>query len=51
MRFIFGLIIGIAAGAAVGLILAPKSGKAMRDALSTRMQRDGQEAEEAVTAG
>ena len=51
MRFILGLIIGIAAGAAVGLIVAPQSGKATREALSTRMQRDGQETEEAVSTG
>jgi gas vesicle protein len=51
MRFILGLIIGIAVGAAVGLIVAPQSGKATREALSTRMQRDGQETEEAVSTG
>ncbi len=45
MRFILGIIIGIAAGAALGLIIAPQSGRETRDALRKRMNTADQAAE------
>ncbi|HVP04325.1 MAG TPA: YtxH domain-containing protein [Dehalococcoidia bacterium] len=38
MRFIIGLLLGIAAGAALGLIMAPQSGKETRESLRKRVQ-------------
>jgi len=49
MRFIIGVLLGIAAGAAVGLIMAPQSGKETRESLRKRMQQaTPDEVEEAV---
>lgn len=52
MRFIIGLLLGIAAGAALGLIMAPQSGKETRETLRKRVQQstsmDEHEIEEAV---
>jgi gas vesicle protein len=45
MRFILGIIIGIAAGAALGLIIAPRSGRETRDALRKRMNTADEVAE------
>lgn len=39
MRFILGILIGIAAGAALGLVVAPQSGKETREALGKRVRR------------
>ena len=39
MRFILGVLIGIAAGAVLGLIMAPQSGKETRESLRKRMQQ------------
>jgi gas vesicle protein len=50
MRFIFGILLGIAAGAALGLIMAPQSGKETREQLRKRMQSDAHEAEELAEA-
>jgi gas vesicle protein len=50
MRFLLGIILGIAAGAAIGLIVAPKSGRETRDALRRRVQTAHEEAQEAVLA-
>jgi gas vesicle protein len=47
MRFILGIIIGIAAGAALGLIIAPQSGRETRDALRKRMNAADEAAEPA----
>ena len=49
MRFILGIILGIAAGAALGLVIAPKSGRETREALRKRVQSTAEEAPEAVT--
>jgi gas vesicle protein len=58
MRFILGVLIGAAVGAALGLIAAPQSGKETRDALSKRIRTASDEAadeveevKEAVPAG
>jgi len=48
MRFIFGVIIGAAVGAALGLIAAPQSGKETRDALATRMRKNAGESLEGI---
>jgi len=50
MRFILGVLIGIAAGAALGLIMAPQSGKETRETLRKRMQPAADDAQEAVTS-
>jgi gas vesicle protein len=50
MRFIIGILLGIAAGAAVGLIMAPQSGKETRESLRKRMQAPADEIEEAAEA-
>jgi gas vesicle protein len=51
MRFILGVLIGGALGAALGLIIAPQSGRETREALGKRVRAsaDGvrQSAEEA----
>lgn len=39
MRFIFGVLIGGAAGAALGLIIAPRPGKETREALQRRLRQ------------
>jgi gas vesicle protein len=49
MRFILGIIIGIAAGAALGLIIAPRSGRETREALRNRVRANTEEAPEPVT--
>ncbi len=46
MRFFLGLIIGVALGAAVGLLTATKPGSEMRQALRERMQRGADDLEE-----
>jgi gas vesicle protein len=58
MRFILGVIIGAAVGVALGLIVAPQSGKETRDALSRRIRpvadetgEEIDEIKETVTAG
>jgi gas vesicle protein len=48
MRFILGVMIGATVGAALGLIAAPQSGKETRDALTTRMRRNGDESLEGI---
>jgi gas vesicle protein len=48
MRFILGIILGIAAGAALGLIIAPKSGRETREAIRKRVQPIPEEAPEAL---
>lgn len=49
MRFIIGLLLGIAAGAALGLVLAPQSGRETRDSLRKRVQQPSEDGvEEAV---
>jgi gas vesicle protein len=50
MRFIFGILLGIAAGAALGLIMAPQSGKETRESLRKRMQHPADEIEEVAEA-
>jgi gas vesicle protein len=50
MRFILGVLIGIAAGAVVGLIMAPQSGKETRESLRKRMHAAEEEMEEAAPA-
>jgi gas vesicle protein len=45
MRFILGVVIGSAIGAALGLIAAPQSGKETRDALAARMRKSREELE------
>jgi gas vesicle protein len=47
MRFIIGIILGIIGGAALGLVIAPRSGRETREALRRRMQT-ADEAQEAV---
>ncbi len=39
MRFVLGLIIGLALGAAAGLIIAPQSGRETREALRQRVTK------------
>jgi gas vesicle protein len=48
MRFILGIILGIAAGAALGLVIAPKSGRETREAIRKRVQSTADEAQEAL---
>jgi gas vesicle protein len=48
MKFILGVLIGIAAGATLGLIMVPQSGKATRESLRDRMQTPADEVEEPV---
>ena len=50
MRFIIGILLGIAAGAAIGLIMAPQSGKETRESLRKRMQAPADEIEEVAEA-
>ncbi|HEY5639352.1 MAG TPA: YtxH domain-containing protein [Dehalococcoidia bacterium] len=51
MRFILGLLIGVAIGAALGRLAPPESGKEFRQALKERLQPDAEEAEDGVTVG
>ncbi len=44
MRFILGVLIGGAVGAALGLIVAPQSGRETRDALTKRVRVAAEEA-------
>ena len=49
MRFILGLLIGIALGAALGRLAPPQSGNEIRQALRQRLQPDAEEANDGVT--
>lgn len=44
MRFILGILIGIGVGAAIGLIMAPQSGRQTREALQQRVRGNGDDA-------
>ena len=44
MRFILGVVIGGAVGAALGLIVAPQSGRETREALTKRVRAAAEEA-------
>ncbi len=46
MRFVLGLILGIAVGVSLGLLVAPQPGSETRRALRDRVQRRGEEDEE-----
>jgi len=48
MRFILGLLLGVALGVSVGLLVAPQPGSETRKVLRQRVQRQAEEAEEAV---
>ena len=48
MRFLMGVVLGVALGAAVGLLVAPQPGSETRKVLRQRVQRQAEEAEEAV---
>lgn len=50
MRFIIGILLGIGAGAAIGLIMAPQSGRETRESLRKRMQPPADEIEEVAEA-
>lgn len=39
MRFLLGLVMGLALGAAAGLIVAPQSGRETREALRQRVRK------------
>lgn len=45
--FLIGLLLGASAGAAVGLLIAPKSGNETREALKNRLQQGRQQANKA----
>jgi gas vesicle protein len=49
MRFILGLLIGVAIGAALGMLAAPRPGSETRHELGQRLRRGAEEAEESVT--
>ncbi len=51
MRFILGLLIGIALGAALGRLAPPQSGNEIRQALKQRLQPDSEEANNGITVG
>lgn len=51
MRFILGLLIGVAIGAALGRLAPPQSGTEIRQALKERLQPDAEETKDGVTAG
>jgi gas vesicle protein len=46
MRFLIGLILGVAMGAAVGLLVAPQPGSETRRVLRERVRRAGEEMED-----
>jgi gas vesicle protein len=48
MRFILGILIGLALGVSVGLIVAPQPGSETRRALQDRVRKSADEAEEPV---
>ncbi|MCH7953030.1 MAG: YtxH domain-containing protein [Chloroflexi bacterium] len=48
MRFILGLLIGVALGAALGRLAPPQSGNEIRQALKQRLQPDAEEATDGV---
>ncbi len=51
MRFILGLLIGVAIGAALGRLAPPQSGNEIRQALKQHLQPDSEEADDGVTVG
>ncbi len=51
MRFILGLLIGVALGAALGRLAPPQSGNEIRQALKQRLHPDAEEADDGVTVG
>ncbi|MDO8616060.1 MAG: YtxH domain-containing protein [Dehalococcoidia bacterium] len=46
MRFILGLLFGIALGVSLGLLVAPQPGSETRRALQKRVRRTAEEAEQ-----
>ena len=44
MRFILGILVGAGVGAALGLIVAPQSGRETREALTKRVRAAAEEA-------
>ena len=50
MRFILGILIGIGVGAAIGLIMAPQSGRQTREALQQRVRGNGDETSSGLPA-
>jgi gas vesicle protein len=48
LRFILGILIGAGVGAALGLIVAPQSGRETRDALSKRVRAAADEARQSA---
>lgn len=48
MRFILGILIGLALGVSLGLIVAPQPGSETRRALQERVRKSADEAEEPV---
>ncbi len=46
--FLIGLLLGATAGAAVGLLIAPKSGNETREALKNKLQQGRQQAHKAT---
>ena len=51
MRFILGLLIGVALGAALGRLAPPQSGNEIRQALKQRLQPDAEAANDSVIVG
>ena len=51
MRFILGLLIGVALGTALSRLAPPQSGNEIRQALKQRLQPDAEEANDGVTVG
>jgi gas vesicle protein len=51
MRFILGLLIGVALGAALGRLAPPQSGNEIRQALKQRLHPDAEEANDSVIIG